>query len=156
MRRKRDQRDQADLVVKEEEQMEHETDLQVNEYQNPIQYESRFKFDAEKKNMIQSREKELNPEADVMKAYVEHVRDVDANIDMLKERTKKYDTLGQYLEEKTRLSKDASSWLGERKFPSEKDLNKKMDDASLLIFGTESISKSQRTKRGKKFKEKAG
>ncbi len=86
-------------------------------------------------------------------AYNAHVTVVDRNIANLR-RISATDTLGQRLLARTKATKGASSWLCQRRIPQGQELNEKMDEAT-KTFGLSTISKSQRTKRGKKFKEKA-
>ncbi|MBQ7507352.1 MAG: phosphotransferase [Lachnospiraceae bacterium] len=136
--------------------MENETELRIKEKQNPIPYESRLVEDLEKRAAIGKMEQTLQNDRRLRGAFAfkRHTDDVDANIQALKERTRT-DSLGAYLEKKTHVNLESSGWLSQQKFPTEEDLNKEMDQAAETVFGTANVSLSQRTKRGKKFKEKA-
>ncbi len=75
-------------------------------------------------------------------------------IRQVSEKANAQDTLLDRIKEFTRQSVKRSSWLSTYKVPKKAALDEEMSKAE-ETFGIRSMSKSQRTKRGKKFKEKA-
>ena len=140
-------------------------DMDINSWENPLKYKSEFQESEIEKNLIGRGEMQrigldinaldTKEKASHMLnvAYNAHVTTVDMNIANLK-KISSTDTLGQKLIARTKATTGASSWLCKRKIPMEEELNQKMDEAT-RVFGLSTISKSQRTKRGKKFEEKA-
>jgi hypothetical protein len=147
--------------------VQREADLKINAYEDPITH--KFEVDDRHPDLqlqtgIMALEKSFQNEAKAAgkktkalrgsQLYKQHLDDVDKNIEQLKELAQR-DSLKAYLDEKTKKNLDSSGWLSKQAFPSEEDLNKEMDKAAEKVFGSAAVSKSQRTKRGQKFKEKA-
>ena len=79
---------------------------------------------------------------------------VDTRILDIKSRTATKDTFRGRLKHYIKSAVNRSSWLSTEIVPTQDELEKKMDDAT-RTFQMTSLSSSQKTKRGKKFKEKA-
>ncbi len=138
-----------------------EEELKINQYVNPIKHSfDEAELDDKLRIDIMNQERTFQKGRSSKRVlrgpqlYKQHVDDVDENIKQFKEATQR-DSLKAYLDEKTQKNLSSSSWLSKQAFPSEEDLNKEMDKAAETVFGSAAISKSQRTKRGQKFKEKA-
>ena len=86
----------------------------------------------------------------------ETVMAADAHMDMLDKTTKKHDTLYDRMQSYTDQAVEQSSWLKEEKIPlkKSKEVENEIGKAAEAI-GVGHLSSSQRSKRGKKFKEKA-
>ncbi len=94
---------------------------------------------------------DFTPQKDVTK---EQIQAVDSRMDIVKESAKEHDTLYGRMKHITKSAARASSWLVTRIMPKEKALDDEMNTAAGNL-GISSLSSSQRSKRGKKFADKA-
>ncbi|WP_034446243.1 hypothetical protein [Butyrivibrio sp. AE2032] len=128
-------------------------DLDIKEWENPFKYSSNFRESDIAKDTIAMAQKQWNGIDDAELAYQNHVQQVDANIASLR-RKAAADTFGERLLEKTQKLQEGSTWLAQRRVPGQKAFEQELDKTA-EIFGMNTLGKSQRTKRGKKFEEKA-
>ncbi len=127
--------------------------LDAREFEDPLKYQSSFKETESAKNIIAYAQKSWNGIENADEAYKSHVEQVDMNIASLR-RKAAADTFGERLLAKSIASQEQSSWLMQRTLPGQLGFERQLDSATKL-FGLSAIGKSQRTKRGKKFEEKA-
>ena len=99
----------------------------------------------------QFRSAEFAPQENVTK---EQIQTVDRRMGIVNESAKKHDSLYDRMKRITKTAIEGSSWLSSRILPKEKALDDEMNTAASSI-GISSLSSSQRSKRGKKFADKA-
>ena len=115
------------------------SNLKVNKY-----YKKQFD-----QSTFRSRSGEITTEAEKTK-----LRQIDSRIDLINKSAKKKDTLGSRLKEYFRTAVGKSSWLSTQTVPEQKYINDDINEATKL-FKIQSLSDSQKAKRGEKFKKKA-
>ncbi len=84
----------------------------------------------------------------------DEINAVDERMREVSEKAMRHDTLSDRLEQYTTAVQNNSSWLKDRKIPDKKTIGKEIDKAAATI-GISELSSSQRSKRGKRFTEKA-
>ncbi len=99
-------------------------------------------------------EREFVPGHGETKGQVERDNEIIRGINQAAGYAAAQDTMVDRIREFTKESVERSSWLTKNKVPKKAKLDAKMDKAE-AAFGIYGMSKSQRTKRGKKFNEKA-